>query len=52
MGRSVKIEVKIGKDKQSDAQKAYQADVEKAMGIYYIAKDFDTFYEWYKNLTK
>ena len=52
MGRSVKIEVKIGKDKQSDAQKAYQADIERAMGIYYIAKDFDSFYEWYNNLTK
>ena len=47
-GRSVKIEVKIGRDKQSDAQKLYQQSIESAGGIYYIAKDFDSFYEWYK----
>ena len=46
-GRSVKIEVKIGKDRQSDAQKLYQQSIELAGGIYYIAKDFDSFYEWY-----
>ena len=46
-GRSVKIEVKIGKDRQSVYQKAYQKSIEKAGGIYYIAKDFDSFYEWY-----
>lgn len=45
-GFSVKIEVKIGKDKQSDDQKKYQASVEQAGGIYYIAKDFQSFYEW------
>jgi hypothetical protein len=48
-GRSVKIEVKIGKDRQSDAQKRYQENIEKAGGIYYIAKDFDSFVEWYEN---
>jgi hypothetical protein len=46
-GRSVKIEVKIGKDRQSDAQKRYQENIEKAGGIYIIAKDFDSFVEWY-----
>ena len=46
-GRSVKIEVKIGRDRQSDAQKLYQQSIESAGGIYYIAKDFDSFYEWY-----
>lgn len=46
-GRSVKIEVKIGKDKQSEFQKAYQQDIEASGGIYYIAKDFSTFYSWY-----
>lgn len=45
-GRSVKIEVKIGKDRQSEAQKAYQAAVERAGGIYIIARDFQSFYEW------
>jgi len=38
---------KIGTDSQSIWQKAYQKEVEKAGGIYYIAKDFDSFYEWY-----
>lgn len=47
-GRSIKIEVKIGKDKQSDAQKEYQKNIEKAGGIYIIASDFDDFMMWYK----
>lgn len=46
-GRAVMIEIKIDKDKQSIYQKAYQLSVETAKGIYYIAKDFDSFYEWY-----
>lgn len=46
-GRSVKIEVKIGKDRQSEAQKRYQENIERAGGIYIIAKDFDSFVEWY-----
>jgi hypothetical protein len=46
-GRTVKIEVKIGKDRQSDAQKRYQENIEKAGGTYIIAKDFDSFVEWY-----
>lgn len=48
-GRAIMIEIKIDKDKQSIYQKAYQLSVEKAGGIYYIAKDFDSFYEWYNN---
>lgn len=47
-GLSVKIEVKIGADKQSERQKKYQKDIENAGGIYYLAKDFDTFLKWYK----
>lgn len=46
-GRSVKIEVKIGKDRQSEAQKRYQEMIERAGGTYIIAKDFDSFVEWY-----
>ncbi len=42
-GRSVKIEVKIGKDRQSEAQKRYQENIEKAGGTYYIARNFDDF---------
>jgi len=46
-GRSVKIEIKYGKDKQSDVQKQYQAAVERAGGVYIIVRDFDSFVEWY-----
>lgn len=46
-GKSVKIEVKIGHDRQSEAQKRYQKTVEEAGGLYYIAKDFTTFKNWY-----
>lgn len=45
-GRSVKIEVKIGSDRQSQAQKDYQKAVESAGGIYYIARDFESFRTW------
>ena len=48
-GRSVKIEVKIGKDRQSDAQKRYQENIEKAGGTYIIAKDFDSFVEFFND---
>jgi hypothetical protein len=49
-GRSIKIEVKIGKDRQSDAQKKYQEMIEKAGGIYFIATDFDDFMMFYKGI--
>jgi len=49
-GRSVKIEVKYGKDRMSEHQKSYQEQTERAGGIYYIARDFDSFIEWYNVL--
>ncbi len=51
-GRSVKIEVKIGTDRQSDKQRQYQAAIERAGGIYYVARDFDSFVEWYNTTFK
>lgn len=48
-GRSVKIEVKIGRDKQSEAQKRYQRDIEQAGGLYYIARNFTDFWKWYQH---
>jgi hypothetical protein len=48
-GRSVKIEVKYAKDRQSEHQKAYQEAIEKAGGTYIIAKDFDSFVLWYES---
>ena len=49
-GKSIKIEVKIGKDVQFEAQKEYQRSIEKAGGMYYIAKDIETFYQFYQTL--
>jgi hypothetical protein len=46
-GRSVKIEVKIGADRQSEEQKVYQANIEKSGGKYWIAKNFDDFIKKY-----
>lgn len=49
-GLSLKIEVKIGKDKMSEAQHEYKLKTERAGGVYFIAKDFQTFYDWYLQL--
>ncbi len=46
-GRSIKIEVKVGRDYQRPAQRVYQKQVEAAKGIYFIATSFDQFYQWY-----
>ena len=46
-GKSVKIEIKWGKDRQSSVQAAYQTEVEKAGGIYILVSTFDQFYEMY-----
>ena len=47
-GLSIKIEIKIGADKQSQAQKIYQQATENSGGIYLITKTFDEFMEQYK----
>ncbi len=47
IGVSVKIEVKIGKDRQSEEQKKYEKQIKNAHGYYFIAKDFNSFYTWY-----
>jgi hypothetical protein len=47
LGRSVKIEVKIGNDRQSQDQKEYQRQIENAKGYYLIAKNFEDFYYWF-----
>lgn len=51
-GRSVKIEVKIGRDRQSEDQKQYQHDIEQAGGLYFIAKDLTMFAQWYNETFK
>ena len=51
-GRSLKIEVKIGSDKQSQDQKEYQQSVESAGGVYIVAKDFQSFYDWFNQFIR
>ena len=51
-GKSIKIEVKIGKDRQSEVQIEYQKSIERAGGIYFIAKDFTSFYHFYSTLVE
>ena len=46
-GRALKVEVKVGRDRQRDEQKTYQAQIEATGGIYLIVRDFDEFYAWY-----
>ncbi len=46
-GKSVKIEVKIGRDRQSEYQKQYQRDIERAGGTYIIARTFEQFLNWF-----
>lgn len=48
-GLSVKWEVKM-KDKQSEAQKQYQADIERAGGKYFIIHNWEEFYNYYITL--
>lgn len=47
-GWSVKIEIKI-KDKQSEVQKKYQHDIERAGGSYWLVRSFDEFLEFMKD---
>lgn len=46
-GKSVKIEIKIGRDRQSEDQKRYQEKVEASGGLYVIARGFEEFFQWY-----
>ncbi len=49
-GRGVRIEVKCdytGDRYQSQVQKEYQVEIEKAYGTYFIARDFKAFYHWF-----
>jgi hypothetical protein len=49
-GRSIKIEVKVGHDRQSDAQVRYQRQVEQAGGVYFIARNFDDFIKFWEGI--
>jgi len=51
-GRFIGVEVKIGADRQSEDQKLREQEIVKAGGLYYIAKDFDSFKIWFDGITK
>ena len=44
---AIEIKCKATKDRQRENQKKYQAEIERTGGVYYIATDFQSFYEWY-----
>lgn len=48
-GRHISIEIKIGKDKQSEAQIKEADRVTRAGGIYYVARDMPSFIEWFQS---
>jgi len=51
-GRAVHIEIKIGRDKQSPAQIKGAERVQKAGGIYYVARDMESFITWFEQTFK
>lgn len=50
--RAVKIEIKVGKDRQSDLQKAYEQSITSAGGVYLIVRTMDQFIEWFDETIK
>ena len=50
VGLSVKWEVKIGKDRQSNDQKKYEKDVKTAGGYYFIIKTIEDFFDKYDRM--
>lgn len=49
-GKSIDVEVKIGADKLSPAQYKERARVESAGGLYFVARDFHSFLQWWQSL--
>lgn len=49
-GLSLHIEVKVGKERQSEAQKRIESEVNRSGGFYYVAKDFESFKNWIDSL--
>jgi len=49
-GLSLHIEVKHGSDRLSDSQKKIQDEVTQSGGLYYVARDFTSFKQWFDNL--
>jgi hypothetical protein len=51
-GKSIHVEVKVGKDKMSPDQIKVKGEIEKSGGLYFIAKDLDSFVKWFKKKFK
>ena len=46
-GKHLSIEVKIGRDRQSEAQKQTEERIIQAGGLYFIARDLPSFIKWF-----
>jgi len=51
-GRFFGIEVKIGKDRQSEFQKEIEEEINKVNGVYFIAKSYDDYLEKINDVLK
>jgi len=51
-GRFLGVEIKVGRDSQSDEQKQVQEGIEAAGGVYLLATDFDGFKREFEALIK
>ena len=47
-GRAISIEVKIGRDRQSEAQLKEAERVRNAGGLYFVAKNMESFLKWWE----
>lgn len=47
-GKLIAIEIKIGKDRLSPEQEGFLKNLEHAGALTFIAKDFESFKEWWK----
>lgn len=46
LGRHLSIEVKFGRDNLSDEQLETGLDVERAQGLYFVARTYNAFWSW------
>ena len=44
---SVKIEIKYGKDKMSENQRKYEANINSSGGVYLVVRNMDSFIDWH-----
>ncbi|GAB3327868.1 hypothetical protein GCM10027299_29080 [Larkinella ripae] len=51
-GQHISVEVKYGQDRMSKAQRGTQQQVHASGGVYYIARDFEAFWNWFQQLKK